>query len=128
MRILFGVIYMNKTNRIRLFFIAGTGILIGGYTLWQAYPQKQKSPETQISEEKDDEETTKVDKEQQPYEYVVVNEDGYLCVYLKDLKTVYFQTDIPYQELNTEMKQQIDQGYFIKDTAELYDFLENYSS
>lgn len=119
---------MNKTNRIRVFFIAGTGILIGGYTWWQAYPKEQKNSEKQIVEEVNKDETAKVDKEQQPYEYVIVNEDGYLCVYLKDLETVYFQTNIPYQELDTQMKKQIDQGYLIKDAAELYDFLENYSS
>ncbi len=34
-----------------------------------------------------------------PYEYVIVNDNGYLTVYQKDLKTVYFQTDIPYAEL-----------------------------
>lgn len=63
-----------------------------------------------------------------PYEYVVVNDNGYLTVYQKDLKTVYFQTDIPYAELHTELQKKIDQGYLIQDAEELYDFLENYSS
>ena len=30
---------MNKENRIRAFFIAGTGVLIAGYTLWTAQPE-----------------------------------------------------------------------------------------
>lgn len=63
-----------------------------------------------------------------PYEYVIVNDNGYLTVYQKDLKTVYFQTDIPYAELHTELQKKIDQGYLIQDAEELYDFLENYSS
>lgn len=62
-----------------------------------------------------------------PYEYVIVNDNGYLTVYQKDLKTVYFQTDIPYAELHAELQKKIDQGYLIQDAEELYDFLENYS-
>ena len=120
---------MNKENRIRAFFIAGTGVLIAGYTLWTAQPEtSEKEKQSNTEKEIVKEETSEVSKEQEAYEYVILNNGGFLCVYLKDLKTVYFQTDIPYDKLNEEMQQKIDQGYLIRNAEELYDFLENYSS
>lgn len=123
---------MNKTNRIRTFFVLGAGVLIGSYSLWnysvQMKEEHAKPKENQQVEQVQEEKTEETGAAKAAYEYVILNEDGYLTVYKKDLKTVYFNTDIPYQELNKELQEKIDHGYPIRDTQELYDFLENYSS
>ena len=115
---------MTKTNRIRASFILGAAILTGAGCLWNA--SLETAPEKKQEKSKPKQEEMK--ETASPYEYVIVNDNGYLTVYQKDLKTVYFQTDIPYAELHTELQEKIDQGYLIQDAEELYDFLENYSS
>lgn len=122
---------MNKTNRIRTFFILGAGVLIGSYSLWNYSVQMREemdAKEKQQTEQAKEEATRETGASKSAYEYVIVNENGYLTVYKKDLKTVYFNTDISYRELSTELQEKIDNGYPIQDTQELYDFLENYSS
>lgn len=118
---------MTKTNRIRASFILGAAVLAGGGFLWNA--SLEKAPEKKQEKNKPvQEEMKETSKNETPYEYVIVNENGYLTVYQKDLKTVYFQTDIPYTKLHTELQEKVDKGYLIQDAEELYDFLENYSS
>lgn len=118
---------MTKTNRIRASFILGAAILTGAGCLWNASLETASEKNEEKSKPKQ-EEMKETSGSETPYEYVVVNDNGYLTVYQKDLKTVYFQTDIPYAELHTELQKKIDQGYLIQDAEELYDFLENYSS
>ena len=118
---------MTKTNRIRASFILGAAILTGAGCLWNASLETDPEEHEEKSKPKQ-EEMKETSGSETPYEYVVVNDNGYLTVYQKDLKTVYFQTDIPYAELHTELQEKIDQGYLIQDEEELYDFLENYSS
>lgn len=118
---------MTKTNRIRASFILGAAILTGAGCLWNTSLETAPEKNEEKSKPKQ-EEMKETSGSETPYEYVVVNDNGYLTVYQKDLKTVYFQTDIPYAELHTELQKKIDQGYLIQDAEELYDFLENYSS
>ena len=118
---------MTKTNRIRASFILGAAILTGAGYLWNASLETAPGKKQEKSKSKQ-EEMKETASSETPYEYVIVNDNGYLTVYQKDLKTVYFQTDIPYAELHTELQKKIDQGYLIQDAEELYDFLENYSS
>jgi len=118
---------MTKTNRIRASFILGAAILTGAGYLWNTSLETAQEKKQEKSKPKQ-EEMKETASSETPYEYVIVNDNGYLTVYQKDLKTVYFQTDIPYAELHTELQKKIDQGYLIQDAEELYDFLENYSS
>ena len=118
---------MTKTNRIRASFILGAAILTGAGCLGNASLETAPEKKQEKSKPKQ-EEMKETASSETPYEYVIVNDNGYLTVYQKDLKTVYFQTDIPYAELHTELQKKIDQGYLIQDAEELYDFLENYSS
>lgn len=118
---------MTKTNRIRASFILGAAILTGAGCLWNTSLETAPEKKQEKSKPKQ-EEMKETASSETPYEYVIVNDNGYLTVYQKDLKTVYFQTNIPYAELHTELQKKIDQGYLIQDAEELYDFLENYSS
>lgn len=86
---------MTKTNRIRASFILGAAILTGAGCLWNASLETAPEKNEEKSKPKQ-EEMKETSGSETPYEYVVVNDNGYLTVYQKDLKTVYFQTDIPY--------------------------------
>lgn len=60
--------------------------------------------------------------------YYLMEVNGYIVVYLSDKKTPYEYTDILYDELPEKIRDEIRNGKYIKDTRELYSFLENYSS
>ena len=60
--------------------------------------------------------------------YYLMEVNGYIVVYFSDKKTPYEYTDIHYDELPELLRQEIRNGKYIESTAELYGFLENYSS
>ena len=131
------VIRMNRTNSIRIFY-AATFLSAGlcfymGYQMIQDYQEQEKTREYLVSEETEQEE--KVTEEELaitnmniPYEYVIVEEEGYLLVYMQDLETIYMYTNIRLAELSESLQEEIRIGKPFKDLKELYDFLENYSS
>lgn len=142
---------MKKTNRIRLFFLLGTVFCLGSYFcgyhyITGDYPYEpedftqlisENNKETEIKEtEAETEIETEIETEmavesasiQKNYEYVVVEEDGYLTVYHADLKTKYMDTDITMQELGKDMQKEIQEGKKFENAEDLYNFLENYSS
>ena len=51
-----------------------------------------------------------------------------VIVYYSDLKTVYEYTDISLDGLIDEVRQSIEQGFYVKDMQELYSILEGYTS
>lgn len=54
--------------------------------------------------------------------------NGYVVVYLSDKKTPYEYTDIKYDDLPAELRDEIRNGKYVEDAKSLYGFLENYSS
>lgn len=62
------------------------------------------------------------------YKYWLKDLDGNIVVYKADKTTVYFNTDISTSLLPEEEKKQIEEGKFIKNIHELYNYLESYSS
>lgn len=58
----------------------------------------------------------------------VVVEDGFLSVYDELRENVILYTDISFERLPLEMKDQILDGKYFKTEDELYNFLESYSS
>lgn len=60
--------------------------------------------------------------------YYLYEVNGYIVVFLSDKKTPYEFTNIRYDELPEIIRMEIQNGKFIKNTEELYGFLENYSS
>ena len=52
----------------------------------------------------------------------------YVVVYKSDRKTIYEYTDILYEELPANLKEEIKNGKYMGNIEELYGFLENYSS
>lgn len=66
--------------------------------------------------------------ESECYYGCIVVEDGYLSVYDEAREHVVLYTDISFDALPDELKQQILDGKYIKTEDELYNFLESYSS
>ena len=60
--------------------------------------------------------------------YYLIEEGGFLVVYASDRKTVYEYTDIAYDDLPENVRNEIRYGKYIRSQADLYGFLENYSS
>ncbi|MEG1292454.1 MAG: hypothetical protein RSD28_09180, partial [Lachnospiraceae bacterium] len=64
----------------------------------------------------------------EPYEYILLEEDGYVSVYHTDRKTRYADTDIILDRLPKNLQKEIKEGKYMNSEDELYQFLENYSS
>ncbi len=60
--------------------------------------------------------------------YYLMEVNGYVVVYLSDKKTPYEYTDIKYDDLPAELRDEIRNGKYMEDAKTLYGFLENYSS
>ena len=63
-----------------------------------------------------------------PYNYYMVLEDGYLIVYKQDKTTVFLETGICEDELDETDRAQLLQGVGVKNISELYRYLEGYTS
>lgn len=107
---------------------------LGIFLLWQREQERQPEiPKAQQigNEELAEEETEEVVfsmEQQSAFEYVMVEEDGYLVVYEKDMQTVFLETHIPLYRLTEELREEIAIGKKFENVEAVYDFLENYSS
>ena len=61
-------------------------------------------------------------------ETVLAAKDQKLVVYCSDGKTIYFETGIAVRSLSESMQQKAEDGIGFFTEADLYDFLESYSS
>ena len=132
---------MRKTCSIRLLvcislFVAAlaacAGFFAGTLKNWNTYEKRitfLEEENTKLAsrgEEKQEvEESLNV---VEPYEYILLEEKGYVVVYHTDRKTLYASTDILISELPQELQQEIKKGKYIGSEEQLYNFLENYSS
>ena len=73
-------------------------------------------------------ETIKKYQNDNPYNYYMVLEDGYLIVYKQDKTTVFLETGIHEDELDETDRAQLLQGVGVKNISELYRYLEGYTS
>jgi hypothetical protein len=60
--------------------------------------------------------------------YVIYSEDGILVVYYADRTTVFFNSGVRADALPADLQEQLSFGLSFTNEAELYEFLENYSS
>lgn len=78
-----------------------------------------------------DEETESLTESMQVVEnekYYLKETDGYLVVYHATTHEIYCETNIRFELLSPEMQDKIKEGISFQTEAELYDFLESYSS
>ena len=61
-------------------------------------------------------------------EFYLAVENNYVVVYESDKKTKYMSTGIPLQSLSAELAGEILRFKYVGSEAELYNFLESYSS
>lgn len=71
---------------------------------------------------------TELTQENQMTGYYLYEKNGYVVVFKSDKITPYEYTDILYEDLPDILKQEIQNGKYIKNAEELYGFLENYTS
>lgn len=132
---------MKKTCSVRLLlgislftaaFFGCVGFFTGTLKNWNTYEKR-----IALLEEKNEklaENRTEVQEVKEslnvvePYEYILLEEKGYVAVYHTDRKTLYASTDILVSELPEELQKEIEEGKYIGSEEQLYNFLENYSS
>ena len=62
------------------------------------------------------------------YQFVLVNSDNYVAVYRLPENEIYEYTDVILDVLPAELQEEIQEGKYLKNEEELYNFLENYTS
>jgi len=61
-------------------------------------------------------------------QFYICRKGDFVVVYYSDLKTVYEYTEIRVDSLIDDIKQMIEQGFYVKNAQELYSILEGYTS
>jgi PDZ domain-containing secreted protein len=61
-------------------------------------------------------------------EFLLVDDDNYVTVYRLPEQEIYEYTDVILDVLPTDLKEEIQDGKYLKNEEELYNFLENYTS
>lgn len=89
-----------------------------------------KNNENYISTENDvsKEQSVTISQEYITYPYYIKTKYDRLVVYETKTKEIYMETSIGIESLPTEIKEKLETGIFFRTEAELYDFLESYSS
>lgn len=135
MQILFVVMNMKKTNRIRIFFVfTAFAVCIGYYAGYQYMTQSEEEAVPPVADAYPGQETdgqepvVEISSMTKPYTYLVLDDEGYLSVYMNDTDTLYMYTDIKTSELPAELQEEVQTGKSFRQLEELYRFLESYSS
>lgn len=61
-------------------------------------------------------------------QFYICRRGEFVVVYYSDLKTVYEYTDIRIDSLVEEIRDTVNQGFYVKDVKDLYSILEGYTS
>lgn len=117
---------MSRKNSI-CFSIIGILLLI---SLLVTFMYDDKKETRQVNETQMDEfkKTKESNYEIQPYKYCVIEEDSYLVVYMSNMKDVFLKTSIPANTLSAHLQEELKSGIRFETEADLYSFLESYSS
>ena len=131
MQILIWGDYMKRQISICVFLSIVLLILA---ILFVAINNQEKSPykkinetETQVKSYTSDQvvEQTLQPKE---YKYYAIEKEGRLSVYENVKETLFMDTAIEIRLLPEDIRKKIERGIYFENEAELYDFLESYSS
>ena len=86
--------------------------------------ENQITTENNVSKE----EAVTISQQEISYPYYIKIENGRLVVYESKNHEIYMETSIEVITLSEEMLQRVENGIYFQSEAELYDFLESYSS
>lgn len=91
---------------------------------------EQLPPQANLPEEEEEPDTESIESAHitPPHQYVVMEEEGFLTVYLDNTDTVYMYTGIVSSTLPMELQEEISNGKAFSNLEDLYRFLESYSS
>lgn len=90
---------------------------------------EQKTEEEERKETESEEESVTADGAALKEDcYYLMEVNGYVVVYLSDQTTAYEYTDIRFDELPPSVREEVRNGKYVEGEAQLYGFLENYSS
>lgn len=116
------------TKRYSIGILICVILICGMY--WLGYQFVKEQPQLQIEESAEEIPTRTVagTTDEKVYKYYLVEEDGYVSVYLDDRVTLYETTSISVRLLPESIQEEIKKGKALEDEHDLYNFLENYSS
>ena len=88
---------------------------------------RQLNEDGVLTEEKQ-EQALPISQEYTSYQFYIKDDAGRLVVYETKDQTIFTQTGIETETLPAELQTKLDAGIFFQNEAELYNFLESYSS
>ena len=97
-----------------------------GTELVEMVPAKSETGES-VAEKVPAAEETEADLSDH-YEFLLVDHNDYVAVYQLPEREIYEYTDVIMEVLPEEVQKEVQQGKYIKNEEELYNFLENYTS
>ena len=116
---------MKRSLSICILVIFLLAILIGYGLLRNNYKSNVTDDESQILVDKEENPT---EKTVEANEYFLTNDNGNLVITDKNGE-IFCNTNISFEAMGAEDKKMIEEGnYGFKNIAEVYDFLESYSS
>ena len=101
-----------------------------GTELVEMLPARTNPDRVSQTEEVPEEPKEEEAKEAVPegYEYMLRNYNGYVAVYELPADEIYEYTDVILEILPAKLQEEIQEGKYLKNEEELYNFLENYTS
>ncbi len=116
-------------------FSLSVGFFAGFHKSWNTYEERivllQKQNEDLLAKQELQEAENALSeslKVVDPYQYILLEENGYVAVYHADRETLFASTDILVTDLPEDLQIEINQGKLIENEEQLYNFLENYTS
>lgn len=124
---------MKKTMSICLFTVIlvvcfVSGIFLLGKTNGNSSEKNELAETTEQMAETEEAELAESMLVQDADCYFVIEENGVLVVYEQDRKTVLLETNISLHGVDEATHRLLQEGIWLTDEKELYDFLESYSS
>lgn len=124
---------MKKTMSICLFTVIlvvcfVSGIFLLGKTNGDSSEKNELAETTEQMAETEEAELAESMLVQDADRYFVIEENGVLVVYEQDRKTVLLETNISLHGVDEATHRLLQEGIWLTDEKELYDFLESYSS
>ena len=119
---------MKRQISISIFFALFLILLVLMYIKFyneNRLPDPKMSTELDVEEKED---SIAISQEYEAFAFYLKDEQGNVVVYTTENHAFYMETGILTYTLPAEIQQKLFTGIFFKTEAELYDFLESYSS
>lgn len=120
---------MKKRLSICIFFGIIFAVTIAGLAAMEITLRKEQNQAQQLQNRVEaSEEALESSLLVEPYKYILLEDEGQLCVFHPDRTTLYMETGIQTSGLPELTQEALKDGIGFVSEEELFDFLENYSS